>query len=115
LNRTTIRLIRSKNLTQNDFLSLRLPQSDRLLEEHLHDAHQKALARLLNDFNHFIDVVTTINIKSEEEQLIAKQEATDIGEHGFVLLLTLIDLMERLDFPHQRKEIEQVSLIFDTG
>jgi hypothetical protein len=30
LNRTTIRLIRSKNLTQNDFPSLRLPKSDRL-------------------------------------------------------------------------------------
>jgi hypothetical protein len=31
LNRTTIRLIRSKNLTHNDFPSLRLPKSDRLL------------------------------------------------------------------------------------
>jgi hypothetical protein len=47
--------------------------------------------------------------------VIAKQEATNIGEHGFALLLKLINLMGRLDFPHQRKEIAQVSLIFDTG
>jgi hypothetical protein len=33
LNRSTIRLIRSKNLTQNDFPSLRLPKSDRLLAQ----------------------------------------------------------------------------------
>jgi hypothetical protein len=32
LNRTTIRLIRSKILTQNDIPSLRFPKSDRLLE-----------------------------------------------------------------------------------
>jgi hypothetical protein len=69
----------------------------------------------LNDFIHFFDVVTAFNIKSKEEQVIAKQEATNIGEHGFALLLKLINLMERLDFPHQRKEIAQVSLIFDTG
>jgi hypothetical protein len=31
LNRTTIRLIRSKILTQNDIPSLRFPKSDRLL------------------------------------------------------------------------------------
>jgi hypothetical protein len=31
LNRPTIRLIRSKNLTQNDIPSLRFPKSDRLL------------------------------------------------------------------------------------
>jgi hypothetical protein len=33
LNRNTIRLIRSKNLTQNDIPSLRFPKSDRLLED----------------------------------------------------------------------------------
>lgn len=82
------------------------------LEEYLDDAYQKALARLITDFDHFFDVVDSINIKSEEEQVIAKQEATNIGEHGFILLLKLIDLMERLDLPHKRKEIEQVSVIF---
>jgi hypothetical protein len=82
------------------------------LEEYLDDAYQKALARLMTDFDRFFDVVTSINIKSKEEQVIDKQEATDIGEHGFILLLKLIDLMERLDLPHKRKEIEQVSLIF---
>lgn len=82
------------------------------LEEYLDDAYQKALSRLMTDFDHFFDVVASINIKSKEEQVIAKQEATDIGEHGFILLLKLIDLMERLDLPHKRKEIEQVSLIF---
>ncbi|MFT4607530.1 MAG: hypothetical protein ACI9V8_000045 [Urechidicola sp.] len=82
------------------------------LEEYLDDAYQKALTRLMTDFDQFFDVVATINIKSKEEQVIAKQEATDIGEHGFILLLKLIDLMERLDLPHKRKEVEQVSLIF---
>jgi hypothetical protein len=82
------------------------------LEEYLDDAYQNALTRLMTDFDHFFDVIASINIKSKEEQVIAKQEATDIGEHGFILLLKLIDLMERLDLPHKRKEIEQVSLIF---
>ena len=82
------------------------------LEEYLDDAYQKALARLMEDFGHFFNVVASINIKSKEEQIIAKQEATDIGEHGFILLFKLIDLMERLDLPHKRKEVEQISLIF---
>jgi predicted house-cleaning noncanonical NTP pyrophosphatase (MazG superfamily) len=82
------------------------------LEEYLDDDYQKALARLMRDFSHFFDVVASINIKSKEEQIIAKQEATDIGEHGFILLLKLIDLMERLDLPNKRKEVEQISLIF---
>jgi hypothetical protein len=82
------------------------------LKEHLDDAYQTALARLMTDFDQFFNVVATIDIKSNEEQVIAKQEATDIGEHGFILLLKLIDLLERLDLPHKRKEIEQVSLIF---
>lgn len=82
------------------------------LEEYLDDDYQKALARLLSDFSHFFDIVASINIKSKEKQIIAKQEATDIGEQGFILLLKLIDLMERLDLPHKRKEVEQISLIF---
>ena len=82
------------------------------LEQYLDETYQKALARLMADFSHFFDIVATINIKSKEEKIIAKQEATDIGEHGFILLLKLIDLMERLDLPHKRKEVEQISLIF---
>jgi hypothetical protein len=82
------------------------------LERYLDDAHREALQRLLADLDHFFNVVASINIKSKQEQAIATQEATDIGEHGFVLLLKLIDLMERLHLPHKRKEVEQISLIF---
>jgi hypothetical protein len=38
------------------------------LEEYLDDAYQKALARLMTDFDRFFDVVTSINIKSKEER-----------------------------------------------
>jgi len=39
------------------------------------------------------------------------EEATEISDYGFVLLLKLVDLMERLDMPHKRREIEQISLV----
>jgi hypothetical protein len=46
LNRTTIRLIRSKNLNQNDFPSLRLPKSDRLLDDLNHQRVLRLIKRI---------------------------------------------------------------------
>ncbi len=86
-----------------------LPQQ---IETHLDEIHRPAFGKLLAAFDQFFDIVTSINIQASEDHLISAQEATDIGEHGFVLLLKLIDLMDKLDLPHKRKEIEQISLIF---
>lgn len=91
-----------------DFL-LGLPAQ---LDEYLDDAHRKALNHLLQSFDQLFDVVASINMQAKENQVIKDSEATEIGDHGFILLLKLIDLMERLDLPHKRKEIEQISLIF---
>ena len=82
------------------------------LDEYLDDAHRQALAELLTAIDQFFNVVASINMQANEDHIINSTEATDIGEHGFVLLLKLIDLMDRLDLPHKRREIEQVSLIF---
>lgn len=82
------------------------------LEKYLDEAHRKALDQLVQAFEQFFDVVASINIQAKEDQIISGREATDIGDHGFILLLKLIDLMDRLDLPHRRKEIEQISLIF---
>lgn len=91
-----------------DYL-LELPDQ---LEKYLDEAHRKALDQLVQAFEQFFDVVASINIQAKEDQIISGREATDIGDHGFILLLKLIDLMDRLDLPHRRKEIEQISLIF---
>lgn len=92
----------------NDYL-LELP---RQLEEYLDDAHRKALNQLIQAFGQLFDVVASINMQAKEGQVISGSEATKIGDHGFILLLKLIDLMELLDLPHKRKEVEQISLIF---
>jgi hypothetical protein len=82
------------------------------LQEYFDPAYQAAFAQIMQALNQFFDVAATIDHQAEENQPISHSEATEIGEHGFVLLLKLIDLMEKLDLPHKRQEIEQVSLIF---
>lgn len=82
------------------------------LEQYFDDAYQRAFDQLMDSLQQFFDVAETINHQASEDHGISHSEATDVGEHGFVLLLKLIDLMEKLDLPHKRKEIEQISLIF---
>ncbi len=91
-----------------DFLN-KLPNQ---LDEYLDDSYRNALQQLIQGFDQFFNVITSINMQARDNQVINKNEATDIGDHGLVLLLKLVDLMERLDLPHKRREIEQISLIF---
>ncbi len=90
-----------------DYL-LNLPQQ---LDEYLDDDHRKGLNTLLDKFVEFFNIVASINLRASEDRIIEASEATEISDYGFVLLLKLIDLMERLDLPHKRKEIEQISLV----
>lgn len=87
----------------------RLPNQ---LEEYFDADYQSAFNHLMEAIEEFFDVALTIDHQAEEDHLISSREATDIGEHAFILLLKLIDLMEKLDLPHKRRELEQVSLIF---
>jgi hypothetical protein len=87
----------------------RLPNQ---LEEYLDADYQSAFNHLMGAVEEFFDVALTIDHQAEEDHLISSNEATDIGEHAFILLLKLINLMEKLDLPHKRRELEQVSLIF---
>jgi hypothetical protein len=82
------------------------------LEQYFDEAYQNAFDDLMAAMDQFFDVAVTVNYQASEDHVISQAEATDIGEHGFTLLLKLIDLMEKLDLPHRRKEIEQISLIF---
>ena len=87
----------------------RLPNQ---LEEYLDTDYQSAFNHLMEAVEEFFDVALTIDHQAEEDHLISSREATDIGEHAFILLLKLINLMEKLDLPHKRRELEQVSLVF---
>lgn len=87
----------------------RLPQQ---LETYFDEAYQAAFDQLMQALDQFFDVAKTIDQQASDDHLISQREATEIGDHGFVLLLKLIDLMEKLDLPHKRQEIEQISLIF---
>lgn len=82
------------------------------LDDYFDDAYRKAFDQLMQALKQFFDVAATVNHQASEDHIISRAEATDIGEHGFTLLLKLINLMEKLDLPHKRKEIEQISLIF---
>jgi len=82
------------------------------LDDYLDDAYRTALHRLIESFDQFFNVITSVNLQARDNQIINRNEATDIGDHGLVLLLKMVDLMERLDLPHKRREIEQISLIF---
>lgn len=88
---------------------LNLPQQ---LDEFLDDDYRNGLNALLDKFEEYFNIVASVNLRSSEDRLIDATEATEISDYGFVLLLKLIDLMERLDLPHKRKEIEQISLVF---
>lgn len=82
------------------------------LADFFDDAYQRAFDQLMQSLDQFFDVTSTVNQQAEENHLISSIEATEIGNHGFILLLKLVDLMEKLDLPHRRQEIEQISLIF---
>ena len=81
------------------------------IESHLDDSHRQPFAELMEAIDQFFKVLASINMQASENHVISSTEATDIGEHGFVLLLKTINLMEKLDLPEKRKEIEQISLI----
>ncbi|MCP4878467.1 MAG: hypothetical protein GY896_23690 [Gammaproteobacteria bacterium] len=87
---------------------LNLPQQ---LDDYLDDDYRKGLNSLLDKFEEFFNVVASVNLRTSENRKIEPGEATEISDYGFVLLLKLVDLMERLDLPHKRKEIEQISLV----
>lgn len=87
-------------------------QLPKQLSEYFDDRYQHAFDQLMVALEQFFDITATVNHQAAEDHVISRREATDIGEHGFTLLLKLIDLMEKLDLPHKRQEIEQVSLIF---
>ncbi len=82
------------------------------LEQYFDEAYQQAFNHLMEAMQQFFDIAATVNHQANEDHVISQAEATDIGEHGFTLLLKLIDLMDKLDLPHKRMEIEQISLIF---
>lgn len=82
------------------------------LKEYFDSAYQRAFDQIMQSMTQFFDVTATVNHQAAENHTLKHSEATEIGEHGFILLLKLIDLMEKLDLPHKRQEIEQISLIF---
>ncbi len=87
----------------------RLPKQ---LETYFDEGYQAAFDRLMTSMSQFFDVASTIDQQAADDHYISQREATEIGDHGFILLLKLSDLMEKLDLPHKRQEIEQISLIF---
>ncbi len=82
------------------------------LDDYLDDDYRRGLASLVDRFEEFFKITASVNLRASEDRVIEAGEATEISDYGFVLLLKLIDLMERLDLPHRRKEIEQISLVF---
>ncbi len=92
----------------NDYFN-KLPEQ---LAEYLDEAYQKAFDQLMQALQQFFDVTSSINQQAADNHIISSTEATEIGDHGFILLLKLVNLMEKLDLPYRRKEIEQISLIF---
>ena len=81
------------------------------LDEYLDDDYRRGLDTLLGKFEEFFNIVASVNLRANENRTIQAEEATEISDYGFVLLLKLVDLMERLDLPHKRREIEQISLV----
>lgn len=82
------------------------------LVDYFDEAYQAAFDQLMQALDQFFDVTTTVNQQASEDHIISSREATEIGDHGIILLLKLVNLMEKLDLPHKRQEIEQISLIF---
>lgn len=75
---------------------LNLPQQ---LDEFLDDDYRNGLNALLDKFEEYFNIVASVNLRSNEDRIIDATEVTEISDYGFVLLLKLIDLMERLDYP----------------
>ena len=82
------------------------------LDEYLDDDYRRGLLALLENIDDFFDIVASVNLRASENKMIDPEDATEISDFGFVSLLRLVDLMERLDLPHKRREIEQISLLF---
>ncbi|MEM7562281.1 MAG: hypothetical protein AAF353_04420 [Pseudomonadota bacterium] len=82
------------------------------IDVYLDDEYRDGLDVLMSRFVEFFNIVASVNLRANEDKIIDAQEATQISDYGFVLLLKLIDLMNKLDLPHRRKELEQISLIF---
>ncbi|MCP4491018.1 MAG: hypothetical protein GY820_27445 [Gammaproteobacteria bacterium] len=82
------------------------------LDGHLDDTNRQTFSELLVIVDQFFNTAASINMQAVDDYIITSAEATEVGEHGFILLLQLIDLMDKLELPHKRREIEQVSLIF---
>ena len=81
------------------------------LEKLLDEDYRRGLDVLLGKFEEYFRIVASVNLRAEENRFIEPGEATEISDYGFVMLLQLVDLMEKLDLPHKRREIEQVSLV----
>ena len=77
------------------------------LSEYFDPAYQKAFDNLMQSLDAFFDTIVTINMQASESHFICPDEATQIGDEGFIILLKLINLMEKLDLPHKGAEIEQ--------
>ncbi len=84
------------------------------LEPYFDEAYLNAFQSLMDAFIEFFNVAEAIDIKADNEHVITPDEATDIGSHGLMLILKMVDLMQKLDLPHKRQEIEQIALIFAT-
>ena len=82
-----------------------------LIDEQIDEPSKISLVELREAFEQFFDIVTTINLQAGENHIISPREATDIGNHGFGLILQLIGLMHRFDLPHRCRDVEQLSLI----
>lgn len=82
-----------------------------IINEQLDELEKAALLELMDGFEQFFDIVATINLQASEGQVISSNEATDIGNHGFDLIRPLMGLMNHLELPHRRRDLEQISLI----
>ncbi len=89
-----------------------LQQLPEQLEELLDEDYRNGLTRLLEKFEEFFKITASANMRASEGKSLSREEATEVSDFGFQSLLRLIDLMDRLDLPHKRREIEQLSLIF---
>ena len=67
------------------------------LAEYFDEAYQAAFDQLMQALEQFFDVTETVNQQAADDHIISNVEATEIGDHGFILLLKLVDLMEKLD------------------
>ena len=61
------------------------------LEVYFDEAYQRAFDRLISAFEQFFDVAETVNQQADDDHVISTTEATEIGEHGFILILQMID------------------------